>query len=793
VIRQVFKATQATGVPGRKGSKRRTVRNIFCISLPLAVAGGFLIGVVPAYAAVELSITPLIPESVLVGQTDVPGTLTIANTSTTGDDTDPITLSAIALVPSCGSSAAAANCLGANRDPGVFSLSSTGTGGVGTACDGDTFNITDTDTSQDQYSFVPSATVILGKPMSATSNCVINFTFDVLKAPTKNAGSGAALQTAQLGSATGTDESNSDFSNGVGTSLTTVNLATLSMSTSATAVAALGSSIVDTATLVPPSGVPGPTGTVTFNVYGPNDPTCANDSVFTSAITLVSPGTTATSDPYPPVTSGTYFWTASYSGDINYNPVTPTCGATDESSAVGVLPSTITTIATPDAVLGTPISDSATLTPPSGDPVATGSITFSVYGPGNSTCTGAVDFTSTVALDVTGTTAASGPYTPTAAGPYNWVATYSGDDNYGTETTACNAANETSDVGQLGQTITFTSNTPSAAVVGGIYTVSATASSGLPVSFSATSSAVCNVSGTLVSFVGPGTCEVDANQAGNGTYSPAPQTSQSFPVTSTSGATSTGGYDLVGRDGGVFVFPTGAGGGFYGSLPGIGVHVNNIVGIVVTNDGMGYFLVGNDGGVFAFGDATFAGSLPGIGVHVNNIVGIVPTTDDKGYYLVGKDGGVFAFGDAAFENSLPGMGVHVDNIVGIAATSDDLGYWLVSATGTVYSLGDAKNFGVTNTGPTTAIAATASGTGYWLLGPNGSVTPFGDAGSYGSLPGDGVKVSNIVSMVPTSDGQGYLMIGSDGGTFAFGNAVYQGSLPGIGVHVNNIVGAVPTA
>jgi hypothetical protein len=160
---------------------------------------------------------------------------------------------------------------------------------------------------------------------------------------------------------------------------------------------------------------------------------------------------------------------------------------------------------------------------------------------------------------------------------------------------------------------------------------------------------------------------------------------------------------------------------------------------------------------------------------------------------VGKDGGVFAFGDAAFENSLPGMGVHVDNIVGIAATSDDLGYWLVSATGTVYSLGDAKNFGVTNTGPTTAIAATASGTGYWLLGPNGSVTPFGDAGSYGSLPGDGVKVSNIVSMVPTSDGQGYLMIGSDGGTFAFGNAVYQGSLPGIGVHVNNIVGAVPTA
>src|ERR1700722_4658878 len=34
------------------------------------------------------------------------------------------------------------------------------------------------------------------------------------------------------------------------------------------------------------------------------------------------------------------------------------------------------------------------------------------------------------------------------------------------------------------------------------------------------------------------------------------------------------GYDLVGSDGGVFVFH----GGFYGSLPGLGIHVDNVVG-----------------------------------------------------------------------------------------------------------------------------------------------------------------------------------------------------------------------
>ena len=116
-------------------------------------------------------------------------------------------------------------------------------------------------------------------------------------------------------------------------------------------------------------------------------------------------------------------------------------------------------------------------------------------------------------------------------------------------------------------------------------------------------------------------------------------------------------YDLVGSDGGVFVF--GQTGGFYGSLPGLGIHVGNIVGIVPTADERGYFLVGSDGGVFAFGDAPFENSLPGLHVNVNDIVGIVPTTDDRGYFLVGSDGGVFAFGDAGFENSLPGLGIHI--------------------------------------------------------------------------------------------------------------------------------------
>jgi hypothetical protein len=88
-------------------------------------------------------------------------------------------------------------------------------------------------------------------------------------------------------------------------------------------------------------------------------------------------------------------------------------------------------------------------------------------------------------------------------------------------------------VGQVGQTITFSSTPPSGAAVGGPeYTVAATASSGLPVVFSAnpSSAGVCNVSGSTVSLTGAGTCTVDANQAGDANYQPAPQVQQSFTV-----------------------------------------------------------------------------------------------------------------------------------------------------------------------------------------------------------------------------------------------------------------------
>jgi len=64
-------------------------------------------------------------------------------------------------------------------------------------------------------------------------------------------------------------------------------------------------------------------------------------------------------------------------------------------------------------------------------------------------------------------------------------------------------------------------------------TLSATASSGLPVSFSATadSTGICSVSGATVTLLAIGTCTVQADQAGNNIYAPAPSIGQSFVVT----------------------------------------------------------------------------------------------------------------------------------------------------------------------------------------------------------------------------------------------------------------------
>jgi len=78
------------------------------------------------------------------------------------------------------------------------------------------------------------------------------------------------------------------------------------------------------------------------------------------------------------------------------------------------------------------------------------------------------------------------------------------------------------------QSITFSD--PGTQTVGTPVTLVATASSGLPVTFSSTTPAICAVSGTTATFLVAGTCTLDANQAGGSGYAPAAQVVRTFTV-----------------------------------------------------------------------------------------------------------------------------------------------------------------------------------------------------------------------------------------------------------------------
>ena len=84
------------------------------------------------------------------------------------------------------------------------------------------------------------------------------------------------------------------------------------------------------------------------------------------------------------------------------------------------------------------------------------------------------------------------------------------------------------------QSINFTSSAPSSAAVGGsTYAVTATGGGSgntVTITIDATSTAVCSISDSTVSFIGPGTCTIDANQAGSANFNAAAQGQQSFAV-----------------------------------------------------------------------------------------------------------------------------------------------------------------------------------------------------------------------------------------------------------------------
>jgi hypothetical protein len=170
------------------------------------------------------------------------------------------------------------------------------------------------------------------------------------------------------------------------------------------------------------------------------------------------------------------------------------------------------TLSAPNSIVFGPLPDIVTGAPPftiaatssSGLPVAFNSGTGSVC-----TVNGA-----------TVTVAATGTCSITASQPGNAI--------YSAATPVTQSFSVT---GQKPQSITFVA--PASVAVGtSPFTISATASSGLPVEFVSPSTSACTVSGSTVTIVSTGACSITAAQPGDATYSAAPKVTQTFPVLS---------------------------------------------------------------------------------------------------------------------------------------------------------------------------------------------------------------------------------------------------------------------
>jgi len=246
-----------------------------------------------------------------------------------------------------------------------------------------------------------------------------------------------------------------------------------------------------------------PSGTLTFTLFGPGDTTCQTpiDSISTS----VSDNGTYGSGNVTATTPGVYSWEVSYSGDTNNNPYGPTaCGS--ETVTVSKASPSIATVPSGSVAVGGQISDSAAL---SGTDAGTGTLTFTLYAPGDTTCQTAI---ATVNDTVNGNgTYGSGTVATTSPGTYSWRASYGGDGNNNATSTACGS-----------ETVTVIKDSP---------TLTTTPSPSVPVggnvSDTATLAGSYNGTGTLTfTLYAPGdtTCQtpidtLHATVAGNGLYS----------------------------------------------------------------------------------------------------------------------------------------------------------------------------------------------------------------------------------------------------------------------------------
>ena len=318
------------------------------------------------------------------------------------------------------------------------------------------------------------------------------------------------------------------------------------------------------------------------------------------------------------------------------------------------------------------------------------------------------------------------------------------------------------------QVITF--NNPGAQNFGTTPTLTASADSNLPVSFSSATPAVCTItSGGLLGFASTGSCTIHADQPGNASYLPAPRISQTFSVNGvvpgapTIGTATVTGASAVSVGFSAPLFDGGAG------IIGYTV-ISNPGGLTATGAGSPITVTGlTPGTSYTFvvtatnADGTGAASAPSNAVTPVPPLAVAPVSATVAYGTASPISlAITGAASSVAVATAPAHGTAVVSGTTITYTpapgyagSDSFSYTASDA----YTTTAAATVSITVSAPTVVIdtaslaVATADSAYTQTLGSSGGASPYRYALSSGALPaGLSLSASGTLSGTPTATG-----------------------------------------
>ena len=253
----------------------------------------------------------------------------------------------------------------------------------------------------------------------------------------------------------------------------------------------------------------------------------SNTSVSFNVLAVSTFTGTASGNPAPALSiSGTL------PSGVSFTPATGVLGGTPATGTAGNYPLTFTAMNSQGTVMQSftltiaKLNQTIAFANPGAQTYTTGTIVLS--GSASSGLTVSYATTSPTVCTVSGNL-----LTTVTTGVCSIAASQSGNADY-------NAASDVTrgfNINVASQTITFNTQVPASRSFLAASTFSinpiATASSGLTILYSSTTTAICTVAGTTVTMVAPGTCTIAANQGGNANYNAATQVTQSVSLNAT--------------------------------------------------------------------------------------------------------------------------------------------------------------------------------------------------------------------------------------------------------------------